>query len=100
MKRKLTTVLASAALLVFASAPGTHTHAQTPQQRDAQGIERTGQKETREVEATCPVHPEIKARTADKCPKCRIESRKQQAARAKGNNKVQPRPAQANDSNE
>ncbi|MCA1565756.1 MAG: hypothetical protein LC803_08990 [Acidobacteria bacterium] len=99
MNRKLTTVLASAALLVFVSAPGTQTHAQSTQQ-DAYGNERTGQKETREIQATCPVHSEIKARTAEKCPKCRIESRKQQAARAKGNNKVQPRPQQATDSNE
>jgi hypothetical protein len=100
MNRKLTTVLASAALLVFTAAPSTHTHAQSAQQRDAYGNERTGQKEEKEVQASCPVHPEIKARTAEKCPKCRIEARKLQAARAKGNNKIQPRPAQANDSNE
>jgi hypothetical protein len=96
MNRKLTTVLASAALLVFVSAPGTH--AQTVQ-RDAHGNERTGTKETKEVQVSCPVHPEIKARSAEKCSKCRIEARKQQAARARGN-KVQPRPEQASDSNE
>jgi hypothetical protein len=98
MNRKLTTALASAALLVFISAP-THTHAQETTQRDAHGNERTGTKETKEVQTTCPVHPEIKARSAEKCPKCRIEARKLQAARAKGN-KVQPRPEQATDSNE
>jgi hypothetical protein len=96
MNRKLTTALASAALLIFVSTPGTHTHAQSVQ-RDAHGNERTGRKETKEVQASCPVHPEIKARTAEKCPKCRIEARKQQAARAKSNNKVQPRPEQSND---
>lgn len=98
MNRKFTTVLASAALLVFISAPGAHTHAQSVQ-KDVHGNERTGEKDTKEVQSSCPVHPEIKARTAEKCPKCRIEARKQQAARARGNNRVQPRP-QATESNE
>jgi hypothetical protein len=98
MNRKLTTALASAALFIFCCAP-THTHAQTVQ-RDAQGNERTGQKSSKEIKASCPIHPEIKARTAEKCPKCRIELRKQQAARAKGVNKVQPRPEQGTGANE
>lgn len=98
MNRKLTTALASAALFIFFAAP-THTHAQSGQ-RDAQGNERTGQKVSKEIKSSCPIHPEIKARTAEKCPKCRIELRKQQAARAKGSDKVQPRPEQGTGSND
>jgi hypothetical protein len=94
MNRKLTTALASAALFVFCAAPA-HTHAQSGPQRDAHGNERTGQKVAKEVQAACPVHPEVKARTPEKCPKCRIEARKMKAARDKDKDKVNRRPAQA-----
>lgn len=44
---------------------------------------RTGEKATKLVTNSCPVHPEVKTRTAGKCPLCRREERKQTAARAK-----------------
>jgi len=84
MKRRLTTALASAALLAFAAAtPHLYAGAQTNQ-----GPERTGEKMTKNVQQSCPVHPEFKARTAGKCPKCRAEERKMRGAREKDKNKV------------
>jgi hypothetical protein len=102
MKRRLATTLASAALLAFVSAQAasntqsvqtadTHTHAA---QAAEQPVERTGQKVTKPVQMSCPVHPEVKARSG-KCPKCRMEERKQTEARAKGKDKVKPRPQEA-----
>ena len=90
MKRRLATALASAALLALSVTAGSDAGAQTSQD----GPERTGQKNERAVPQSCPIHPEVKARTAAKCPKCRMEARKQSAARAKGNGKVQPQPQQ------
>lgn len=95
MNRRLATALAFAAFLTFASASAALTGAQSPQQpaqeeQQPPVVERTGQKTKKDVQTSCPVHPEIKARTAEKCPKCRADMRKQKNARAKDKNKVQP----------
>ena len=88
MNRRLTTALAFAAFLTFVSAPAALTGAQSAQEE--QPVERSGQKTKKDVQTSCPVHPEIKARTAEKCPKCRAESRKQKGVRDKDKNKVRP----------
>ena len=90
MKSKIATALASAALLAFVSTQA----ASTAQQAEQAATPRTGQKVTKPVQTSCPMHPEVKTRSAGKCPKCRMEARKQNAARAKGNGKVQPQPQQ------
>ena len=87
MNRKLATTLASAAFIAFVSVPVALTGAQSAQ--EGQPVERTGQKVTKDVQTSCPVHPEIKARTAEKCPKCRMEARKQKGARDKDKSKAQ-----------
>ena len=101
MNRRLATALATAALLTFASAPAAPTGAQSPQtaqEEQQQPVERSGQKTKKDVNTSCPVHPEIKARTAEKCPKCRAELRKQKSARERDKNRVQPQQgAPAND---
>ena len=78
MKRRLATALASAALLALSVTAGTGADAQANQ-----GPERTGEKTTRDVQQSCPVHPEVKARSAARCPKCRAEERKMKGARDK-----------------
>jgi hypothetical protein len=55
---------------------------------------------TKEVQSSCPVHPEIKARTAGKCPKCRMQERAEKSAREKGKGRVRQQPQQGNDSND
>lgn len=88
MKRTIATALASVALLAFVSTQA----ASTTQQTEQTATPRTGQKVTKPVQTSCPMHLEVKTRSAGKCPKCRMEARKQSAARAKGNGKVQPQP--------
>lgn len=83
MKRRLATALASAALFAFTATGGLNAVAQTNQ-----GPERTGEKNTKAVQQSCPIHPEVKARSAGKCPKCRAEERKMKSARAKDKSKV------------
>ena len=90
MKSKIATALASVALLAFVSTQA----ASITQQTEQAATPRTGQKVTKPVKTSCPVHPEVKTRSAGKCPKCRMEERKQGAARTKGNGKVQPQPQQ------
>ena len=99
MNRRLTTALATAAFLTFVSVPAAFTGAQSAQQEE-QPVQRTGQKTKKDVQTSCPVHPEIKARTAEKCPKCRAELRKQRGARDKDKNKVQPQQQQGAPANE
>ena len=98
MNRRLANTLASAAFLVFVSAPVALSGAQQPAQED-QPTERSGQKVTKAVQTSCPVHPEIKARTAGKCLKCRMQERNEKSARDKGKGRVR-QPQQENDSNE
>lgn len=104
MNRRLATALATAAFLAFVSAPAALTGAQSqqPAQEEQQQpvVERTGQKMKKDVQTSCPVHPEIKARTAEKCPKCRADLRKQKNARAKDKNKVLPQQQQGTPANE
>ena len=92
MNRRPAAALAFAAFLTFVSAPAPLAGAQSAQ--EGQPVERSGQKTTKDVQTSCPVHPEIKARTAEKCPKCRIEARKLKGARDKDKNKVQPQQQQ------
>lgn len=83
MNRRITITLASAVLMAFISTPAAPAGAQTAQQ-DAPptAIERTGRKSAKEVVTTCPIHPDVVAK-AGKCPKCRMEERKQKHAREK-----------------
>ncbi len=91
MKRTIATALASVALLAFVSTQAASTNTQQTEQT---ATPRTGQKATKPVQTSCPMHPEVKTRSAGKCPRCRMEARKQTAARAKSNGKVQPQPQQ------
>ena len=51
---------------------------------EATPMPRTGEKvAAKVVTASCPIHPEVKTVSAGKCPVCRMEERKQTAARAK-----------------
>ena len=85
MTRRLATALASAALFAFISAPSATSVAQTG------ATPRTGEKTTKAVQSSCPVHPEIKARTAARCPKCRAEERRQRVAKERDQNNVNKR---------
>ena len=98
MNRRLANTLASAAFLAFISVPATLSGAQQPAQEE-QPTQRSGQKVTKAVQTSCPVHPEIKTRTAGKCPKCRMQERNEKSAREKGRGRVR-QPQQENDSNE
>ena len=89
MKRRFATALASAALLALSVAAGSDAGAQTNQ-----GPARTGQKNERAVAQSCPVHPEIQARSAGRCSKCRAEERKMKSARDKNKGAVN-RPQQS-----
>ena len=95
MKRRLATALASAALLALSVTAGSDAGAQTGQE----GPARTGQKTERAVPQSCPVHPEVKARSAGRCGKCRADERKMKSARNKDNAKVN-RPQQPQQSQE
>jgi hypothetical protein len=54
---------------------------------------RTGEKDSKLVTISCPIHPEVKTRSAGKCPVCRLEERKLAAAREKdGTPTAQPAP--------
>jgi len=85
MTRRLANALATAALLAIVSAPSAVSVAQ-----DA-ATPRTGEKSTKKVGTSCPVHPEIKARDASRCPKCRAEERRQRAAKERDKNNVNQR---------
>lgn len=89
MKRRLATALGTAALLALSLTANPGAGAQT-----GQGPERTGEETTKTVQQSCPVHPEIKARSAGRCPKCRAEERKMRSAREKDKNKVSRRQPQ------
>jgi hypothetical protein len=98
MNRRLATTLASAAFLAFVSVPAALSGAQQPAPED-QPTPRTGQKVTKAVQSSCPVHPEIKARTAGKCPKCRMQERNEKSSREKGKGRVRQQ-QQENDAND
>jgi hypothetical protein len=85
MKRRLATALASAALLALSVTAGLDAGAQTNQ-----GPERTGTKRVKAVKQSCPLHPEFKARSAGRCPKCRVVERKMNSAREKERSKGNP----------
>ena len=99
MKRRLATALASAALLALSVTAGLDAGAQTDQ-----GPERTGEKRGKAVKQSCPVHPEMKARSAGRCSKCRAQERKMKGARDKDKDKVnrrhQPHQEEGSASNE
>jgi len=106
MNRRLATTLASAAFLAFVSVPaafsGAHQHSAQEgqqQQEQEQPTPRSGQKVTKEVQSSCPVHPEIKTRTAGKCPKCRMQERAEKQQREKGKGRVRQQ-QQGNDTND
>lgn len=99
MNRRLSTTLASAAFLAFVSVPAALSGAQQPAQEEAQPAPRSGQKVTKAVESSCPVHPEIKARTAGKCSKCRMQERSEKESRDKGKGRVRQQ-QQENDAND
>ena len=100
MKRRLATALASAALLALSVTAGSDAGAQTSQE----GPARTGQKSERAVPQSCPIHPEVKARSAGRCGKCRADERKMKSARDKDKAKVsrppQPQQEEGSASNE
>lgn len=85
MTRRLATALASAALFAFISAPSATSVAQTG------ATPRTGEKTTKAVQTSCPVHPEVKARAAGRCPKCRAEERRQRVGKERNQNNVTQR---------
>lgn len=99
MKRRLATALTSAALLALSVTAGLNAGAQTNQ-----GPERTGEKTAKPIEQSCPVHPEMKARSAGRCSKCRAQERKMKSARDKDKDKVnrrqQPQQEEGSASNE
>jgi hypothetical protein len=103
MNRRLATTLASAAFLAFVSVPAALSGAQQQGaqegQQQEQATPRSGTKVTKEVQASCPVHPEIKTRTAGKCPKCRMQERTEKNAREKGKGRVRQQ-QQGNDTND
>ncbi len=86
MTRRIATALASAALFAFISAPSATSVAQTS------ATPRTGERAGKAVQTSCPVHPEVKARTAARCPKCRAEERRQRVAKERDQNNVNKRP--------
>lgn len=81
MHRRLATAFASVALIASASVPARPTALAQNEQAPAH----TGQRVTKPVLTSCPVHPEIKARSAGKCPKCRMAERKRKSAWEKKN---------------
>ena len=91
MNRKIATALASAALLASVSVSAVLAGVQDPQNEQpaptAPKVERTGQKLKKVAQTSCPVHPDVKARTPGKCPKCRMEERKQKEAQQKAKQK-------------
>ena len=87
MNRRLKTIFASAALAVIVSTAAVlTTGAQTAQEGPTPAEQK---KMTKPVTTSCPMHPEIKARSAGKCPKCRMEERKRKSALEKKNKKAQ-----------
>lgn len=85
MNRKIATALATAALFASVSVSAALANAQTEQ--PAPKIARTGQKQKKVAQNSCPIHPDVKARTPGKCPKCRMEDRKQKEAQQKEKDK-------------
>jgi hypothetical protein len=100
MNRRLASVLASAAFLTFVSVPAALSGAQQQPEQDDKPVERTGEIVAKAVQASCPVHPEIKARTAGKCPKCRIQERGEKSTREKGKGRVRQQQQQETGGNE
>lgn len=80
MNRRLKNIIAAAALAVVASTPAVLT---TGAQTTQEGTTPAGQSTRKPVTTSCPTHPEIKARSAGKCPKCRMEERKRRSAQEK-----------------
>lgn len=97
MKRRLATALTAATLAALTLTAGLAAGAQTNE-----GPERTGEKTTKVVRQSCPVHPEFKARSAGRCPKCRADERKMRSAREKDKSKInrRPQPQEGNAANE
>lgn len=88
MNRRIATALATAALFASVSVSAALAGAQNAQTgQPAPKIERTGQKQKKVAQNSCPIHPEVKARTPGKCPKCRMEERKQKEAQQKEKDK-------------
>jgi hypothetical protein len=86
MKRRLATALAAATLAALSLT------ARLDAAQTNGGIERTGEKTTKVVRQSCPVHPEFKTRSAGRCPKCRADERKMRSAREKGVSRIKRRP--------
>lgn len=86
MNRILKNIFASAALAVIASTAAVPT---TGAQTEQEPTPAEQKKMTKPVTTSCPMHPEIKARSAGKCPKCRMEERKRKSALEKKNKKAQ-----------
>jgi hypothetical protein len=84
MNRRLRTIFAAAALFVFASTPALLTTGAQTEQEAAPAA----QGRPKPVTTSCPVHPEIKARSAGKCPKCRMAERKRRSAQEKKERKA------------
>ncbi|MET0623678.1 MAG: hypothetical protein ABW250_11910 [Pyrinomonadaceae bacterium] len=90
MKRRLAnalTALTAATLAALILTAGLAAGAQTNE-----GPERTGERTTKVVLQSCPLHPEFKARSAGRCPKCRADERKMRGAREKNKGKLNRRP--------
>jgi hypothetical protein len=73
--------IVSAALFAFVATPTAVSVAQN-------ALPRTGEKSTKTVQVSCPVHPDVKARSAGRCPKCRAAERRLKVYREKDKNKV------------
>ena len=86
MTRRLATALASAALFAFISAPTATSVAQT-----TGATPRTGEKATKVAQTSCPVHADVKARSAGRCPKCRAEERREKVGKERDKNNVNQR---------
>ena len=87
MKPRLANALTALVFAALTLAAGFDAGAQTNA-----GPERTGERTTKVVQQSCPIHPEFKARSAGKCPKCRADERKMRSAREKDKSKINRRP--------
>jgi hypothetical protein len=88
MNRKVATALTAAALFASVSVSAALAGVQNGQaEQPAPKVVRTGQKQKKVSQHSCPIHPEVKARTPGKCPKCRMEERKQKEAQQKEKDK-------------
>lgn len=82
MKRRLAITFASAALIASVSTFS----AFDTSARTVQTPEGAGAKVVKSIRTSCPLHPEVKAASAGKCPKCRMQERKRKSAQAKEKN--------------